>query len=163
MSICSICGLYIENGESTVDHVLPKALAKWSSCDDLTSDVMSHNNTVRAHRLCNWRKGCTIPTIDDIDAMYIPSNKRIWLKAKAIEYADYIERFNHELYLLIAKQRFRCARCGVRICINNSVLRRKDNSKPRDWVRNAQVLCYGCSMEMRRPKQFEDKLQWGYY
>ena len=64
-SVCVICGRYMRKAGASIDHVIPRALGG-------PHHIM---NWALAHRPCNTRKGCQMPTAEQLARHWIIQRK----------------------------------------------------------------------------------------
>lgn len=147
--ICGICGLPITE-KKTIDHIYPLALSKWcftENADAVTAVINSRENKMPAHQHCNERKHTKIPK--NIDPLHIPEAQKRALKKKAEILKPQIENYKRHKAEIFQAQDCRCYNCGRQFGVNNGIMRRIDQSKPRAWD-NACVVCAECNNHNRQ-------------
>ena len=157
--ICTICGDKIDDNRGdkgdcwSVDHIVPQAVFKWSTFDDVIDIMNDENNLLIVHSKCNTNKGEKIPKVHYTDTLHLSrdvSSRKIAYR-KSVE--GYIQDFIRLKTEVIEKQNNRCRLCNKLIpSVSTCSLRRIDKSQ--DMVKsNACVVCLKCSYKVERVRK----------
>lgn len=147
---CAYCGGSMVTSATratshTLEHIVPKAVAKWSNNPNKVFKLLNSNdNLVSVHFSCNESKGSRIFTPNEFDkfCVYKPACENY--RSLYMRCAKDINRYTELKSIVMASQLYKCCVCGDSISLNNSVLRRKDNTKKRE-IENACLVCIGCN------------------
>ena len=157
MSVCVYCGAEIRLIDETREHVLPKAVLKWGTFDDV--EVSGFNkrgvNVFPAHKICNENKAGKVLTESQIRSLFVSDvdRERILAFHREIKsLSDSYLRLRERIYWL---QNGRCFECGDELNSNFS-LRRPIHRLPRS-INNCVGLCMYCTDEFHKVRDKYDR------
>ena len=142
--VCAYCGKPLTYSRSTVDHIVPQALAKYTDLDPaiLTDDA----NVVISCFDCNRRKGSELPLVTYLPK-FLSSDKRervvSFINSDVIQ--DKIAEYQDLVTKLIEDNGGKCYCCHRKLSSSDDAsIRRLDWNKPRE-LGNIVAVCHKCS------------------
>ncbi len=133
---CYLCGDPIALEGSTVDHLIPAAVAKWT--DLAPYDINNTINLAICCKTCNRKKNATILTLPQYLKLNIANKEEF--KAYYQQCLPYLQQYQELEHYLIEKQEGQCICCSNSLRTPTRNLRRLDHSKPRSRD-NASLVC----------------------
>ena len=151
---CILCGELIGNDTQhwSVEHFIPRALAKWCPSDKVDAVVYSDDNIFIVHKDCNEKKDSLSPTVNTVENFYADEEILSSLRRMCCSIADEISKYNYMKYRVCKDQNHRCYICGRYISVKGSTMRRIDNEFERD-ITNAMCVCSDCNIRARGGSQ----------
>lgn len=150
---CAYCGCLIEEGNGTIDHIIPKAVGAWT--DGSVKGLDCSKNMVMSCKRCNVKKSSQIWSLDEcfvaikeIPSGFISLHRRYeqWM----IEYKENKKK----MYLTQGRK---CGHCNKYRPEDKMDVRRKNAMEDKVWA-NGILICDKCRVRYTNLKKRERKV-----